>query len=418
MKSAFSPPELRRRNRSVVLRHIVRNGSASRTALADETGLTGTAITRIIRELIELGLLEERNKEGRDGQSGRRRTSLELRADGAYVLGINLHSSERSVTLSNLRGETIKCEHLPILAFTDPHTAFRHAAQTCQKLFKYSKSTGNVVLGIGVAVAGVIDAERQVIREVPQFGWQNYPLAESFGEMPDIPLFIENVNNTLNLGEWRFGLSAGANNVFMARISTFIGGSVISEGALLRGNASGAAQLGHMTVNPDGLECVCGRRGCLNTEASGLAILADYREAPWHEVLQGNLEQNTQAIAELMVASTKGDVRAQQALKRAGKKFGAAAAMLSCVLDPEIILLGGPVGRAQSYIEGVRAGLKDNPPRHYAPTPTLLISKMSTTQATIYTALDRYAFSPKLDIGALSRSAEKQRAMQEISLGA
>lgn len=416
MSSGRSPRELRRRNRSAVLREVLRRDNVSRTDLAALTGLTNTAITRITRELIDLGLLCETQKQERDGQPGRRRTVLEVNPKGAYVIGVGIHASDHSVSLANLRGDLIHREIVPVELLEDAEMTLSHIGKICARFVSDATAEGNHVLGIGVACAGVVDTQTGTIIEIPQFGWRNVAVSDCLGAWLDIPVFVDNVNNTLNLAEWRFGVAKGAQNVLMIRASTFVGGSVVSGGYLATGHSSRAAQLGHMSVNIDGARCVCGRRGCINTVASGISILAKVKRIPVENFRSEDVDKILADLAALTNASDNGDVAAQGLLFDAGRELGRAVAAVSSILDPELILLGGPIGRNDSYADGVRAGLADNPSERLPDLASVEISRMSIPQATVFTALDYLAFSPRLDVEALqSTSASRKRYNDEFA---
>lgn len=383
-----------------MLREVARLGSTSRTHLTEATGLTGTAITRITRELVELGLLRETQKEPlRESRPGRPRTLLELRADGAHVLAVGIHMLDRSVILANLRGDVVARAEIPANILHDPERTMRRVHDLCTGLVERARSHGGHVLGIGVSVAGVVDARRNLIREIPQLRWRNVPV--ELGPRIDLPVLLDNVNNTLNLAELRFGITGGLQDVLLVRVATYVGGSLIVHGRIAHGASRGAGQIGHMATESGARTCVCGRRGCLNTTASGLAVLCEAGGIDWDEALELDIETSSRRIGDVMTRARHGDRSARTALVRAGSRLGSAVHSLAMVLDPEAIVLGGPLANDPWYRHGVERCLYDDPARTPVACRTLEVSRMDMVQATIATALDAFVFSPALDVGRL-----------------
>ena len=119
------------------------------------------------------------------------------------------------------------------------------------------------VLGIGVGTPGVVDAAG-VVLDAPNLGWHGTPLAEGLRAAFDVPVFVANDANTAVLGEHTFG-DAGDGGLMLVRVGTGVGSGLVLEGALLHGHRSAAGEVGHVVIDPEGAECACGRRGCLET---------------------------------------------------------------------------------------------------------------------------------------------------------
>jgi predicted NBD/HSP70 family sugar kinase len=119
------------------------------------------------------------------------------------------------------------------------------------------------VLGIGVGTPGVVDAAGVVV-DAPNLGWHGTPLAAGLLEEFELPVFVANDANTAVLGEHTFG-DAGDGGLMLVRVGTGVGAGLVLEGALLHGHRSAAGEVGHVVIDPDGAECACGRRGCLET---------------------------------------------------------------------------------------------------------------------------------------------------------
>ncbi len=220
---------------------------------------------------------------------------------------------------------------------------------------------GEDVAAISVAAPGPLDPVSGSVFSTPNIKeWVNFPLGERLTERFSRPVFVNNDANLAAVGEWRYGAGQGHHHVLYITISTGIGGGVILNDRLVLGWRGLAAELGHVTVLPDGPLCSCGQRGHLEAVASGPSIAAYVRErlqAGEHSCL--TLEQLTpQAIAE---AARQGDTLARQAYERAGHFLGQAIADFLHAFNPSIVILGGGVSQSSDlFLDCLRTTLTES----------------------------------------------------------
>ena len=170
------------------------------------------------------------------------------------------------------------------------------------------------VLGIGVGSPGVVDAGGTVI-DAPNLGWSGTPLSADLRTAFDLPVFVANDANTAVLGEHTFG-DTGDGGLMLLRVGTGVGAGLVLEGLLLHGHRSAAGEIGHVVVDPDGADCACGRRGCLETVLSVPAL---------RRRLEGNDAGDTAAI-----------------LTEVGELLGAVLAPVVGTLNLHELVLSGP----------------------------------------------------------------------------
>src|SRR3990170_966930 len=183
------------------------------------------------------------------------------------------------------------------------------------------------VASIGVAAPGPINPFEGGIYTAPNIaGWENLPLASHLEKEFKTPVFLGNDANLAALAEWSFGAGQGHNHLIYLTISTGIGGGVIVDGKLLLGAKGLAAEMGHVTLVPDGPLCGCGKRGHLEAVASGTAIARWAREQLAGGSRSEFLQDNNLTTKELATAAKKGDKLAISAFNRAGYFIGLALA--------------------------------------------------------------------------------------------
>ena len=226
-----------------------------------------------------------------------------------------------------------------------------------------------VVLGVGVAMAGFIDHQQASVIYGTNFGWKNYPLKAELEAKLDIPVVIENDANAAGWAEYRFGAGQGHQHMVMLTLGTGVGGAIIVDGKMLRGGFGVAGELGHMRVVPDGIACGCGQRGCIESYASGTALLrtanelVDSGEPAGKRLAELKAQSGKLTGAEVYQALVEKDPGAVELLQNLGDWLGQAIASLSAILDPEIVVIGGGLSQAgEMLLAPIRESFKKYAP--------------------------------------------------------
>jgi glucokinase len=204
--------------------------------------------------------------------------------------------------------------------------------------------------GVGVGCKGIINPDSTMVEVLP--GTLHYleglRLSDLVGLPIDVPVFADNDARVALAGEMVWGAAKGYENVVMLTLGAGVGGAVIANGQLLRGHTGMAGNLGHLTVEPDGLPCSCGNRGCLETVFSARAIEGE----AWSAVHRGCPSTLTRLFREqpqlatcrtVFQAASEGDELSQLIVGRAIHSLAAAIAGLLHVFDPQVVILGGHV---------------------------------------------------------------------------
>jgi glucokinase len=215
------------------------------------------------------------------------------------------------------------------------------------------------VEAIAVATPGPTDPHTGTVVEAPNIpGWINLPLRRHLEEQFHVPVAIGNDANLAALGEYRYGAGQGHRHVIYVTISTGIGGGIIMEDRLLLGVRGLAAEIGHVTVLPDGPLCGCGHRGHLEAVASGTAI------ASWVEMMLAQGAESSLPVDEklsakhIAQAAREGDPLAVAALERAGNFIGQALAEFLHIFNPSIVIIGGGVSQSGDLLlDPIRAAM-------------------------------------------------------------
>jgi len=218
------------------------------------------------------------------------------------------------------------------------------------------------VQAIGIAAPGPLNPFEGMILAAPNIpGWKDLPLTQELEDRFQVPVLLGNDANLASLGEWHYGAGKGHHHVVYLTVSTGIGGGVIINDQLLRGRRGLAAELGHVTVLPDGPMCSCGQRGHLEALASGTAIakwVQDELRRGSESSLRGEQEITAKLVSQ---AAKKGDQLASDALARAGSYIGLAVANYLHIFNPTIVIIGGGVSQSGDLLmEPMRTAIEEH----------------------------------------------------------
>lgn len=217
------------------------------------------------------------------------------------------------------------------------------------------------VRAIGAAAPGFVDPEKGIIYVTPNIpGWNGLPLRQILEDRFDVPVFVGNDANLAALGEWRFGAGRGHHYVLYLTISTGIGGGIVNNDRLLQGSRGLAAELGHITVDPNGPLCGCGKRGHLEALASGTGIANYVAEKLAGGVASVFPKGAHPSAKEISQAAAQGDALSLEAIQRAGTYIGHALADFLHLFNPSIVIIGGGVSRSgEMLLAPMRAALNE-----------------------------------------------------------
>lgn len=206
---------------------------------------------------------------------------------------------------------------------------------------------------VGIGAAGFVSSDRNTMASGTNLDWTGVKIGDVVSEGVGLPVVVENDANAAGWAEARFGAGAGNANVLVVTLGTGVGGAVVIDGHLVRGAAGFAAEIGHISIVPDGRPCGCGLRGCLERYASGTALgvngweLAKFRPAYAARIIElSGGDQNKISGKAVTAAAREGDPAALECYERLGDALGQGLADLAAVLDPEVIVLTGGLTEA------------------------------------------------------------------------
>ena len=348
---------MRESNRLLILNYVREHGPVARAVIARATGLSATTVSTIIDALLQEGLVNEGVTQKAVASSGRRVVPVHFNAVVGSILGIALGRNYLTMLLCDLSANVVSRRVLPFDTAQGAAICLPLLAEALRVFVLEQGLAWQQIVGAGLGMPGPIDPYLQGPITPPRMpGWHHVNVRDILSETLDIPVYLDNNANLGALGESRYGAGQGANNLIYLQLGAGIGGGLIMDSKLYRGTTGGAGEIGHMTVEPHGPLCSCGKPGCLEALAGAVAIVERARAARQASAQMPTDEITT--IAQVVQLAQEGDSGCTEALEYAGMSIGIALANLMNVLNPSLILLDGSSMRAgEQLLEPIRRSI-------------------------------------------------------------
>ncbi|KAB1942469.1 ROK family transcriptional regulator [Micromonospora sp. ALFpr18c] len=328
---------VRLRNRSALLTKLFLDGPLTRQDLVRSTGLSQPAVSNVVADLIDEGLVAEAGAAESDG--GRPSMLLRIAPRFAFVIGVDVGETRVRVELFDFAMTLLASVEYPLdPARTEPDLVAGHVLAGIGAVTGQAGVAPADVLGVGVGVSGVVEQGVEAVVHAQALGWDRVPLERLIGAGTDLPLHIDNGAKTLGQAEMWFGAGRGARHAVFALVGSGVGASVVTNGATYRGASSSAGEWGHTTLVYGGRACRCGARGCLEAYVGAEAIIDRYREARRGRAVPGEDEESQLAA---LVAAATSSATARRVLDDTAGYLGAGVANLINLFNPERVVLGG-----------------------------------------------------------------------------
>jgi|SRR5579884_569860 len=343
---------LRRRNRLHIIEILQQQGRASRAEISRATGLSRTAVSTLVGQLLADGIVVERDDEDRQAPSpngGRPPTLLSLDPSSGGFAGIYFaHDSVRAIVVDR-SGTTLADARAELDVDHQPAEAVRTSVGLVADLLGRVAMRQDRLAGIGVALSAPLRGGAGELASPRIFPhWGEVDVAHEIGSRLGGTVHVGNDANLGGLAEATVGAGRGTSNLVYVMLSAGVGSALILDGKLYEGQTGTAGELGHMVVEPDGAICRCGNRGCLETVASSAALSTALNGA----------HGSALAFSDLLGLLERRDPAALRALADAGRAVGRALAAACTMLDPGMVVVGGELAAGgEALLDGIRETL-------------------------------------------------------------
>ena len=336
---------LRNTNLRVLLSAIWEYNPISRIDLSQTTGLAPSSVSRLLQELIELGLVQE---VGKGESSGGRLPMLVMpNPNAGLIISLDMSGPHARGGIFDAANNLLDSIDQPFYGY-GPETVTNQLFDLIRQLMEIAKDDNRPTLAIGISQPGQIDAETGVIREATNFRLHSFPLRQLLEEEFGLPVYIEHDASVAALAEKYYGVAQAMDHFLYILVSTGIGSGIIIGGQIYRGETGKSGEFGHIIVEPGGPLCVCGKRGCLEAVAAAPAILTSARKMAIHERseilmdLCGGLPENM-TIEMVAQAAQLGDSISLEILMRSAEYIALGLINYASLFDINNMILGGDV---------------------------------------------------------------------------
>lgn len=329
---------LREGNRKRVIDALRANGVASRAELARLTDLSRSTISTIVSDLLESGLALERDgqPEG-EAHAGRPPVMVALDSSAGLALAIDFGHRHLRVALSDLSHEVLAETWRELDVDHSATDGLAAARDDVEKVLAEAGADRSRIIGTVMGLPAPINRATGTAQDSSILpGWVGVDAAAEASARLDLPVAVENDANLGALAELMWGAARGRSEVAYLKVSSGIGGGLISAGRLTHGAGGTAGEIGHTVVGDGGPVCRCGNRGCLETLASARAVANQLSQSRHEEI----------SPRRLLELSAAGDAAAQRLIGDAGQAVGVAVANLCNIVNPECVVIGGDLGQA------------------------------------------------------------------------
>lgn len=298
-------------------------------------------------------------------------------------VGFDLGGTKMNAVLFDRKFETVARRKKKTRGAEGATAGIERIRSTIEKLLEEGGLARERLSGIGVGCPGPLDLDEGVILAAPNLGWKDVPLKKILEKEFDCPVWICNDVDAGVYGEFRFGAAMGARTALGVFPGTGIGGGMVYEGKIFRGRKSSCLEIGHIPVVQEGAVCGCGRRGCLETVASRLALSAEIAKAAYrgqapHILRVAGTDLANIRSGTIHEAIEAGDTVVEEIMRDGARYLGIALAGAVNLLAPDIIVLGGGLVEAmpELYVNQIAETLSEHVMPSYLKSYDLKIAKL------------------------------------------
>jgi glucokinase-like ROK family protein len=325
------------------LRLIWKARRISRAEISRHTGLSRSTVSETVDALIPTGLIAEVGVAPSNG--GRPPVVLEFQDDAFAILGVDMGAAHVAVALTDLRGRVLAWKERAHPVRTDPGGTRALIMELCDNCLTKWPSGIRRLVGVGVAVPNPVDPHHpDRLSEVVLPAWQGSLGLNLLTERYGVPLMVDNDANLAALGERWWGAGREIDDFAYIKVATGVGLGLVVNGRIYRGATGVAGEIGHLAIDPNGLPCICGLRGCLATLVGAPALVARA-----HALLADHpasaLADTELTLVSIEDAALAGDALALALVHEVAEHLGIAVAGLLNLLNPKLVVLGGGLAR-------------------------------------------------------------------------
>ncbi|WEK18066.1 MAG: ROK family transcriptional regulator [Candidatus Pedobacter colombiensis] len=334
--------------RKKIISYFADAGNATIAELCKETNLSVPKVTTLITELITGGLVKDFGKVGSTG--GRRPNIYGLAPDSGFFLGVDVKHNHINIGLIDLQKKLIKISKDVPYNLNNTAESLASLCELIKSFIKESAISKDKILGLGLNLSGRINYSTGYSYSF--FHFNEDPLSKLLETELNLKTFLENDSRAMAYGEFNCGVVKEEKNVLFLNLDYGLGMGVMINNELYYGKSGFAGEIGHIPLFNNEIICQCGKKGCLETEASGRALIAMFKEkltTGSSSSLNKGISDNIQ-MQDIINAANNDDVLSIELLAKIGEKLGRGIALLINIYNPELVILGGALALTGEHL--------------------------------------------------------------------
>lgn len=333
-----------------IIRYYINNGANTLAEIGKEMELSVPTVTKLVGELMEEGYVVDFGKQETTG--GRRPNIYGLNPDSGYFVGVDIKRFRINMALINFNGDVIDSKFNIPFSYENTLESFNQLCDIIRNFIDQLTIPGSKIMSIGINISGRVNTETG--HSYSSYFFSERPLTEIFQERLGIHVTIDNDSRSMAYGEFMNGVVNGEKDILFINVSWGLGLGIFTNGKLYYGKSGFAGEFGHVVAFDNDVICHCGKKGCLETGASGSYIYRRFME----KVAEGSstmLEKRIQAGElitqdDILDAAVKEDMLAIELIEEVGTSLGKHIAGLINLFNPELVIIGGAVACTGDYL--------------------------------------------------------------------
>ena len=334
--------------RKKIISYFADAGNATIAELCKETNLSVPKVTTLITELIAGGLVKDFGKVGSTG--GRKPNIYGLVPDSGFFLGVDVKHNHINIGLIDLQKKLIKISKDVPYNLNNTAESLASLCDLIRNFIKEAAIAKDKILGLGLNLSGRINYATGYSYSF--FHFNEDPLSKLLEAELNLKTFLENDSRAMAYGEFNCGVVKEEKNVLFLNLDYGLGMGVMINNELYYGKSGFAGEIDHIPLFNNEIICQCGKKGCLETEASGRALIAMFKEklaTGSSSSLQKGINDNIQ-MQDIINAANNDDVLSIELLAKIGEKLGRGIALLINIFNPELVILGGALALTGEHL--------------------------------------------------------------------
>ncbi|MEJ7828142.1 MAG: ROK family transcriptional regulator [Segetibacter sp.] len=333
-----------------IISYLDNSGNATVAHLSKELNISIPKIINLVNELIQDGLIKDNGKV--DSTGGRRASLYGLVAEAAFFIGVDVKRYSINIGLLDFKKSLVTIKENVLYTLENNQGSFDNMIEVIQDFIAGLPVNKEKIVAVGINLSGRINNTTGY--SYSYFHFHEEPLATTIENILGIKTFLENDSRAMAYGEFCCGSVTSERNVLFVNMDYGIGLGILVDGKVYYGKSGFSGEFGHIPFFNNEIICHCGKRGCLETEASGNALVRLFKE----KIKNGSTSQllnqfddlDNLKLQQIIEAAQNDDMLSIELIGEIGEKIGRGIALLINIFNPELVLLGGTLAQTGDYI--------------------------------------------------------------------